>query len=80
MSWPRGRVKVSSKNQIAVPAEVRRELGIERGDHLIVEDRDGFVVLKPEPVDAVEQLRGLHREIWEGIDPQQYIDELREEW
>jgi AbrB family looped-hinge helix DNA binding protein len=74
------RVKVSSKYQIAVPAEVRRELGIERGDHLIVEVRDRFVVLKPEPVDAVEQLRGLHREIWEGIDPQQYIDELREKW
>jgi hypothetical protein len=26
------------------------------------------------------ELRGLGREIWQGIDPKKYIDELRNEW
>ena len=34
-------VKVSSRFQITVPAATRKQLGIERGDQLIVEVRDG---------------------------------------
>jgi hypothetical protein len=26
------------------------------------------------------ELRGLGREIWQGIDPKKYIDELRNDW
>ena len=35
------RVKVSKKHQIAVPAEVRKQLGIRSGDELLVELRGG---------------------------------------
>ena len=42
--------------------------------------RDGVAMLIPEPVDPVEELRGLGKEIWEGIDPQEYVDRLRDEW
>ena len=74
------RVKISSKHQIAVPAAVRKQLQLEAGDHLIVMVRDGVAMLIPEPVDPVEELRGLGKEIWEGIDPQEYVDRLRDEW
>lgn len=74
------RVKVSSRFQIAVPAAARKQLGIERGDQLIVEVRDGYVVLVPEPRDYVARLRGLHSEIWEGIDPQEYVNRERAAW
>ena len=74
------RVKVSSKHQIAVPSSVRHQLGIEAGDHLLVEVQGGVIVLIPEPVDPVAELRGLGREIWEGIDPQEYLDRERGEW
>jgi AbrB family looped-hinge helix DNA binding protein len=63
------RVKVSNRYQIAVPAAVRKRLGIERGDHLLVAIRDGHVLLMREPRDYGRHLRGLHREIWDGVDP-----------
>lgn len=74
------RVKVSSKNQIAVPSKAREQLGIKQGDYLLVEIRDGSILLVPEPTDPVEELRGLHREIWEGIDPQEYVRRERDAW
>ncbi|MGH2558790.1 MAG: AbrB/MazE/SpoVT family DNA-binding domain-containing protein [Thermomicrobiales bacterium] len=73
-------VKVSSKYQIAVPSAVRKKLGIERGDRLIIEVREGYAVLKPESLDAVARLKGLHSEIWDGIDAQEYVNQERNAW
>jgi antitoxin PrlF len=74
------RVKVSRKHQIAVPAEVRKQLGIKSGDELLVELRGGYVVLLPEPRDYSRRLRGLHREVWEGVEPQEYVRRERAAW
>lgn len=74
------RVKVSSKHQIAVPAKARKQLGIAQGDYLLVEVRDGSILLVPEPADHVEHLRGLHSEVWEGIDTDEYLRQEREAW
>lgn len=74
------RVKVSSKNQIAVPAAVRKRLGIRSGDELLVEVRDGYAILMRAPEDYSERLRGLHREIWEDVDPQEYVRQERAAW
>lgn len=74
------RVKVSNRYQIAVPAAARKQLGIERGDHLLVEIRDGHLILVPEPSDYARHLRGLHREIWDGVEPQEYVRQEREAW
>jgi AbrB family looped-hinge helix DNA binding protein len=72
-------VKISSKHQIAVPAAIRKELELEAGDRLLAQVRDGVIVLVPQQGDAVDQLRGLHREIWEG-DIQTYLDAERDAW
>jgi len=74
------RVKVSSKNQIAIPAAVRRKLQIKGGDHLLVDVRDGYLILIPEPRDYSQRLHGLHREVWDGIEPQEYVRQEREAW
>ena len=73
-------VKISSKHQIAVPSAIRKELHLEAGDHLLAEVRDGVIVLVPRRGDALDQLRGVHREIWAGADIQEYIDEERDSW
>ncbi|MBI2848712.1 MAG: AbrB/MazE/SpoVT family DNA-binding domain-containing protein [Chloroflexi bacterium] len=73
-------VKVSNKNQIAIPAAVRRKLQIKGGDYLLVEARDGYVVLIPQPLDYGHRLRGLHREVWEGMEPQEYVRRERQAW
>jgi antitoxin PrlF len=73
-------VKVSDKYQIAVPAAVRRQLGIKRGDRLLVDVRGNQIILRREPADYAAELAGLHAEIWEGIDPTEYIRREREAW
>jgi antitoxin PrlF len=74
------RVKVNKKCQMAVPSEVRKQLGIKSGDELLVELRGGYAVLLPEPRDYSERLRGLHRQVWAGIEPKEYVRQEREAW
>jgi AbrB family looped-hinge helix DNA binding protein len=73
-------VKVSTKHQIVVPSAARRALGIEPGDRLSVEVTPDAIVLRPRPRRASQRLRGLGSEVWQGIDPVQYVRELRREW
>lgn len=73
-------VKVSSRNQIVIPSEARRALGIEPGDHLIVSVRDGLLVMIPKPDNILAHLRGLHKEIWADVDVEEYINEERDAW
>jgi AbrB family looped-hinge helix DNA binding protein len=74
------RVQVTDDFLVAVPDEVRQQLKIERGDRLLVEVCDNAIVLTPEPDDYARRLRGLHREVWEGIDIDEYIRPEREAW
>jgi AbrB family looped-hinge helix DNA binding protein len=73
-------VKVSTKHQIVVPSEARRALGIQAGDRLSVEVTAEAIVLRPRPLLAGARLRGLGREAWQGIDPVEYVRQLRREW
>jgi len=74
------RVKVSSKNQIAIPAEIRRELGIRAGDNLVLMVRAEHAVLMRDPMEHPEELTGKHPEIWAGVDVAEYIRHEREAW
>jgi AbrB family looped-hinge helix DNA binding protein len=80
-------VEVSDRYQIELPEEARRALGIKPGDRLRVDVRDSQVLLTPEqtPEDReaqrqVDSITGLHKEIWEGVDVDEYINELRGPW
>ncbi|MEN8143498.1 MAG: AbrB/MazE/SpoVT family DNA-binding domain-containing protein [Gemmatimonadota bacterium] len=57
-------VKLSSKNQIVVPKEARRALGVGSGSRLLIIVRpDGGVEMQPEPVDIAADLEGILRTI-----------------
>ena len=71
-------VKVSAKYQIVVPQFARKKLNIKKGDHLLVDVQDGVIVLIPEPKRYSNYLQGLHSEIWQGIDVQEYINGERD--
>jgi len=73
-------VKVSSRNQIALPSEARKKLGIKPGDRLLVDVQDGVLVLVPQPQDYVAAMAGLHREVWDGVDAEAYLNEERDAW
>ena len=73
-------VKVSRKHQIAVPAAVRRKLGIRAGDQLRVDVEGSRIVLTPQTGSAYDELLSIAPDLWRGIDADRYIRELRDEW
>ena len=73
-------VKVSSRNQIVVPRLARARLKIEAGDRLLVDVQDGVLVLVPCPADYARRLAGLHRDVWAGLDTDDYVRQEREAW
>jgi len=63
-----------------VPSLARKLLNIKSGDRLLVDIQDGMMVLIPEPENYTEAMAGMHKEIWQGVDAQEYIDEERNAW
>jgi AbrB family looped-hinge helix DNA binding protein len=73
-------VTISSKNQITLPVEILRRLGLKSGDKLIVQESGRHIVLFPRPESWIEafagSMRGVYGETIEDID--RYIEELRD--
>ena len=59
---------------------------VEQAKALSPHDRKELVKLlvdslgEPTPQRRLSELRGLGKEIWQGIDAQDYINRLRDEW
>jgi AbrB family looped-hinge helix DNA binding protein len=66
-------VKMNGRYQITLPAAARKKLGISAGDRLLVDVQDGMIVLVPQPKDYVEYMKGLHGEVWMGVDTADYL-------
>lgn len=55
---------VTSKGQITIPAEVRKELGLKTGDRvLFVKGENGEYILRPK-TGSIKELRGIFK--WSG--------------
>jgi antitoxin PrlF len=59
---------VSSRGQITLPSEVRKKYGINEGSVLVVDDRDGEIILKPATVMEVEYYTDSEIEEWVAAD------------
>ena len=59
-----------------LPPEERLQLMALMADELALHPDD----LPVSPQRDIQDLHGLGQEIWQGVDAQQYVDELREEW
>ena len=74
-------VKVSTKHQIAVPSEARRQLGIEAGDRLDVRVVGDTLVLRKSPSRPSDRLRGMAAgRGWYDPDPETFVRQLRDQW
>ena len=72
----RGYTRVSSKNQITIPAAALAAAGLTAGDRLrVVPDGHGRLVVERER-DALDDVAG----IFDGLYPPGYLDDLRDEW
>ena len=73
-------VKVSQRYQIALPSLARKQLNIQAGDRLLVDIQGGMIVLLPQPENYAEYLAGLHKDIWQDVDTDAYLEQERDAW
>ena len=52
-------VTVTSKGQIAIPAQTRKRLGIVQGTRLYVEERDDEIVMRPITSEFLDRAAGI---------------------
>ncbi len=71
-------VKVSSRYQISIPRIARQQLNIKKGDRLLVDVQGNMIILVPQPDDYVVHLTGLHKEVWQGLNTDEYLRRERE--
>jgi len=76
--------RLSRRNQIVVPAKIRRILGLKGGDELfwrvIPHEKSIKVLVEPKPKNWAQYAKGLGKKIWGKIDVEQYVQNLRQEW
>lgn len=58
-------VKVSQGGRVVIPADLREKLNINQGDELILEERDGELVLASKR----QRIRQIREEILAGLPP-----------
>lgn len=73
-------VRLSRKNQIVVPKEARRKLGLSSGDQLIVWVEKNVLVMKPKPRSYARYMQGLHKDVWKGTNASAYVERERRAW
>jgi antitoxin PrlF len=70
---------VQEKGQVTIPSEIRRKLGLKKGDLVSFVETDKGVVIKPAEVIVTESLDELGRALKaKGLTLQQLIDRGRE--
>lgn len=73
-------LKVTKKFQIVIPKDVRKAVGISEGNELIVDTDKDRIILTMKPRSYSKRLKGLHKEMWKGIDPKKYVKGESESW
>lgn len=73
-------VRLGAKGQIVVPKTVRDQLGLKEGDALMLMVDGQRVILRARPASFTDAMRGLHKEVWEGVDVDKWLEEERSSW
>jgi AbrB family looped-hinge helix DNA binding protein len=69
--------KLSSKNQIVIPQEIRDILQVKEGDKLLIVPRGDTVILLRKPKKYSEAIAGLATK---GLYPPDYLERERASW
>jgi AbrB family looped-hinge helix DNA binding protein len=70
---------MSAKNQIVIPKSARKKLGLSPGDELVVRTEREVLVLKPRPKNYTRHMQGLHKNVWQNVDVDAYIEKERKD-
>jgi AbrB family looped-hinge helix DNA binding protein len=73
-------VRLGKRFQLVLPKKIRQRLGLREGDVMLVEVTRRGILLVPKPQSYTRHLAGLHREVWQGVDVDEYLREERKTW
>lgn len=68
--------KISSKNQIVIPLEARKALGLKAGDKVIIVPRGETIIIMRKPKSYAKAILGMGK----GMYPPDYLERERESW
>lgn len=68
--------KLSSKNQIVIPREIRNILRVKTGDRLLMVARGDTVILLGRPKRYARAITGMGRDLY----PPDYLERERDSW
>lgn len=76
-----GKVRLSSKRQVVIPAEIVRRLQVKPGAEFIVQLTGNKVILTPEPESYTQAFAGLLRGVYgDEREVREYLREERSSW
>lgn len=73
-------MRISGKNQIVIPKNARKKLGLSPGDELLVRAEKELLIMQPKPRSYTQYMQGLQKRVWENVDANSYVEEERQAW
>lgn len=71
-------VKITRRGQATIPIELREKYGVEEGDKVLFEDREGEIVIRVIP--RLEEMAGIYAGLATPEEMKKRVDKLREEY
>jgi AbrB family looped-hinge helix DNA binding protein len=69
--------RITSKGQVTIPREIREKMGLQKGEHVLFDEKEGIVTLrKLVRPGSFEKWAGFLKDA-EGQSPDRLIEELR---
>lgn len=68
---------IGARYQVVIPAKVRKRIGLKPNQKINVSVEDDRIILEPI---GYRRIRGITREVRDGVEATDYIRKLRSEW
>lgn len=73
-------VRLSREHTISLPEDLIRKMHFATNDEIVVQVEEDKLVLSKKTASYTDKLRGLHKEVWEDVDTEQFLEKERQSW
>ena len=73
-------VKLGNRSQLIIPKKIRERLGLGPGKEVLLKTVGNTIVVKPRPENYTQYMCGLGKDIWENVEPADYVKGERAAW
>jgi bifunctional DNA-binding transcriptional regulator/antitoxin component of YhaV-PrlF toxin-antitoxin module len=74
--------KLDKNLSVKIPKEIMKKARLKPGAEIIwlYDENTGQILLMEKPPSFAKALKGLGKDMWQGIDPNTYVKEERDSW